>query len=453
MPNVISQGIRRLVLRSSKSPAPEETQSHNPPARVIEPVPEGYTAPTVRAKKGHLRNVFRRSRNVRSKPDLVKNPRVVNGYFVSGYATIEVIPVELILLITKDLHSQSRTMLALTSRMMLFKVGRQCLIDFYSSISAYSKFHFLRQLERETPSIRDILCYKCHVFHPPASSQLPKSLDESGRRTRPCWEIPKLPGRFIRRGYSSPLLPPKIHWNMVKAVMDSYRNGLNIYSPADLSSRTVFTRADHEAKALLFANCIIADGELLLRTVVTLLPSKVKENARHGVPYLFDIVEKEPSLCYVCPHVKWREIFSHVFMGTPPSPPSNCLTMREPMDHKYDDVWKNESMTRAKRGRSVKCGYCSTVFNYSWRDLAKRGSSIVSLVSYKTLRENEHNVPSNSRWSRHMNRPDAYNSYNRDVSSFGMYAPAAWIRATKDIPEFDTRRCTLEARCFEGLDT
>lgn len=127
--------------------------------------------------------------------------------------------------------------------------------------------------------------------------------------------------------------------------------------------------------------------------------------------------------------------------------------MRDPMDHKYDDVWKTESMTRAKRGRSVICGYCSTVFNYSWRDLAKNGSRIVSLVSYKVLRETTRDYEFDRQWNWHMNDPLDYSVLNSRVSSFGMYAPATWIRATKDIPEFDTRRCTLEPRCFEELDT
>ncbi|KAH9229184.1 hypothetical protein K456DRAFT_756838 [Colletotrichum gloeosporioides 23] len=193
MPHIISQKIRRLIFRCSKSPAPEETQPHNPPARTIEPVPEGYTAPTVRAPKGRLQNVFRRARKVHPKPNLVRNPRVVNGYFISGYATIEIIPAELILLVAKDLTLKDLAMLALTSRMMLFKVGRQCIIDFNSSMNTEERLHFLRQLEREVPCMRNVLCCRCKVFHPPESSEPPKYLEESGRRARACWDIPKYP--------------------------------------------------------------------------------------------------------------------------------------------------------------------------------------------------------------------------------------------------------------------
>ncbi|KAK1855351.1 hypothetical protein CCHR01_01972 [Colletotrichum chrysophilum] len=128
-------------------------------------------------------------------------------------------------------------MLALTSRMMLFKVGKRCLVDFNLSMDSWTRFIFLTQLEHELVSMKDILCYKCKVFHPPEFSEPPKPLQESGESTRACWEIPRFPGILTRKECSSPLLPPKLQLNLIKAVMRSYSNGLNLYSPADLSSR------------------------------------------------------------------------------------------------------------------------------------------------------------------------------------------------------------------------
>ncbi|KAF6809419.1 hypothetical protein CSOJ01_06897 [Colletotrichum sojae] len=282
-----------------------------------------------------LRPVLRLSRKL--SPKKANTPRIFNGCLLSGFAIIKVTPAEIISVVASHLALEDSAALALTSKAMLFKVGRQSFVEL--NRCAASRFKLLLHLEKEIYDMREILCHTCQVFHPPTSS----NLEEGNGGIRPCAR------RSLSQqdwSTSSPYLPTTVHFNMVKAVMRSYRCGLNLYDTRLLPSNVLHIDEATNAKARYTATSLIADNQLLLRTVVTLLPSPVRGEARSTAPNMLQLVKERPGLRNVCPHIEWSRVYPNILDDKPPPPPTG-----EP----YPDAWNRRTKPFPARGYPESC--------------------------------------------------------------------------------------------------
>ncbi|TKW52984.1 hypothetical protein CTA1_12519 [Colletotrichum tanaceti] len=397
--------------------------------------------PTNRLENGYLRRAFRFACNLGSTSVTTKGPKVVNGYLVSGFATIEVMPTEIILSVADYLTLEDRVALALTSNPMLFKVGLQTLLDLNNN--ARLRYNLLLRLEKDIYDMEDILCYRCQVFHPPEASLSTTTRDG---RIRPC-AVQQGPQDW---SMSSPYLPPKLHFNMVKAVMRSYRYDLDSYNPRVLSSDALYVHENNEAKVRYVATPIIVDNQLLLRTVVTLLPSQSKDQARRAAPKLLDIINREARLSNACPHVWWSRVYPNIFEDGPPSLPTDVGYFAD-WAPKPDDVWSPDTMPSPWGTLYDTCGYCYTLFHYSSRDLDRSGARVVSLASYKFLGAGEDF--NDGKWTRHTQGPSLESMRYPSVTNWRTYPADAWYRGRRKLTEFDGRCLALDPICFDGLDT
>lgn len=373
------------------------------------------------------------------RPKTFKAPSIFNGYLLCGFAIVEVIPAEIISILSSYLALEESAALALTSKRMLSKVGYLSFVEL--NRCAVSRFKLLLQLEKEIYDMKEILCHRCQVFHPPTSSNLRKGRKENGS-IRPCAK--RSPSQ---RDWStsSPYLPTKLHFNMVKAVMRSYRYGLDLYDPRVLASSSLYIDETTNAKARYTATCVIADNKLLLRTVVTLLPSPIREEARRTAPSLLELIKKRQRLRNACPHIEWSQVYPKIFEDKPPIPQHLA-----PIDE-HPDTWGSKTKACPNRGFYDACKYCSTLFHFSYRDLAISGARVVSLVSYKFLGKGE---DLNDRvWMLHTQEATEEAKKRLRVSIWRLYPVDAWHREKIKLPEYGGRGYALDPFCFEGLDT
>ncbi|KAK2738577.1 hypothetical protein CKAH01_18747 [Colletotrichum kahawae] len=421
-------------LASRPLPIPE-ARTRDVSEKTCVKVPEGY----VHAKKSSIYMRMKRCRPFlrlayKLWPKTGNAPRIVNGYLLSGFAIIEVIPVEIISIISSYLALEESVALALTSKMMLSKVGYQTFVEL--NRCAVSRFKLFLQLEKEIYDMKEILCHRCQVFHPPTSSIL-----KGNGSNRPCAE--RSPSQRDRSA-SSPYLPTKLHFNMVKAVMRSCRYSLNLYDPRVLSSNSLYVDETTNAKARYTATSIIADNQLLLRTVITLLPSPIRGKARSAAPNLLKLIKKKQSLSNVCPHIQWSRVYPHIFQDRPPRPPLG-------LEDEYPDAWNSKTKPFINRGCYDTCKYCSTLFHFSYRDLAISGARVVSLVSYKFLGNGE---DLNDRvWMLHTQEATEEAKKKMRISTWWIYPLDAWYREKIKLPEYSGRGYALDPIYFQDLDT
>ncbi|KAF6835401.1 hypothetical protein CMUS01_05775 [Colletotrichum musicola] len=316
---------------------------------------------------------------------------------------------------------------------MLSKVVRQSFVEL--NRCAASRFKLLLHLEKETCDMREILCHTCQVFHPPTSS----NLEEGNGGIRTCAR-----GSLSQQDWStsSPYLPTTVHFNMVKAVMRSYRCRLDLYDPRLLFSSVLYVDEATNAKARYTATSLIADNQLLLRTVVTLLPSPIRGEARSAAPNLLQLVNERPGLRNVCLHIEWSWVYPNIFDDKPPPPPTG-----EPLA----DAWNPRIKPNPMRGYPESCKYCWTLFHFNYTDLKVSGARVVSLVSYKLLGRGE---DFNDRlWVLHTQEAAEEEKRNLRISYLQMHPTDAWCRGRPKLPEYGGRSANLDPFCYEGLDT
>ncbi|KAK1853604.1 hypothetical protein CCHR01_03705 [Colletotrichum chrysophilum] len=128
--------------------------------------------------------------------------------------------------------------------------------------------------------------------------------------------------------------------------------------------------------------CLIWDGELILRTVIAMLPCHGDEQQqRVAAPNLKPILR---SMNNCCGHVRWTEEFPQVW---PEQKPQHL----EPTTHRIDP-WNEEKDGPDRTAiltRSRKCLRCFTSYVYQLDDLPDGSGRVVSLASYKILGRGE----------------------------------------------------------------
>lgn len=352
-----------------------------------------------------------------------ERPRTFNGYLVIGYSTVEILPMELLLCITDHLTAAARASLALTSTVLYHKLGSNSL----DITDERSLFELLLLLERDGFPVKKVPCHTCRIYHMPQAS-----LPSSGNACV-IWTMAERVGKF-----QSIYLPENMHWNMVYAIMRSHRQRTYRYSLDMLASSKDY-RVGH-AQIRYTTRCLIWDGELILRTVIAMLPCHGDEQQqRVAAPNLKPILR---SMNNCCGHVRWTEEFPQIW---PEQKPQHL----EPTTHRIDP-WNEEKDGPDRIHiliRSRKCHRCFTSYVYQLDDLSDGSGRVVSLASYKILGRGE--SVSDPKWNTHLwhasteKQPRLWRKTCTVLTS--------WCRARWRAGSCSRWGLELEPWCFEGL--
>lgn len=399
----------RLAAALATSPTPRETST----------LDDG----THRPHTGVLSLLWKRNRHA--------GKRKVGEHPVSGYSTLELLPTELILQIAENLEPWEAAAFALSSKGILYKLGTASVI-----LHPKDRYPFFQLLERDLRHIPEILCAFCSYFHAPEESLMSK---------RHCCILAPTYGRGIWN-LTSPLLPTWLHWNMVRAVMQSHREGTGYHTVEDLKSTKAFS--EDGTRVHYTARYLISNGKLILRTVLALFPCEggAREQTAFA-PELVNILRKN-KLEACCGHVSWTKKYPLVFSPQPePRTPSDA----HPLSITYRPCIWNTRRKKPLRALYVadmdQCRRCHTSYTWMIKDLEDGGGRVVCLVSYKDLgRGQSRDEPE---WNSHMwHNPKVKKPKVRR----GVYdIRYDWGLQASLMPESDVSGYGLEDWCFASL--
>ncbi|KAF6812107.1 hypothetical protein CPLU01_14975 [Colletotrichum plurivorum] len=350
---------------------------------------------------------------------------------VSGHSTIELLPTEMILQIAENLEPWEVAAFALSSKRILYNLGTAAV-----KVRPKDRYAFFQLLERDLRHIPQILCAYCSYFHAPEESLMSK---------RHCCVLAPTYGRGIWN-LTSPLLPTWLHWNMVKAVMQSHREGTGYHTVEDLKSTKTFS--DDGTRVHYTARYLISNGKLILRTALALLPCKggAREQTAFA-PELANILRKN-KLEASCGHVLWTERYPRVFSPQPePGTPSSA----HPLSINYRPcIWNTRRKKPLKTFHAAdmkQCRRCHTSYTLMIKDLEDGGGRMVCLVSYKDLGKGESR--DEPEWNSHMwhNTKTKQPKVRRGANEIRY----DWGLQTSLMPESDVSGYGLEDWCFASL--
>ncbi|KAF6815656.1 hypothetical protein CMUS01_12396 [Colletotrichum musicola] len=228
---------------------------------------------------------------------------------------------------------------------------------------------------------------------------------------------------------------------MVNAVMQSHRQGTAHYTVEDLKSIEEFRV--HDMRVNYTSRCVIANGKLLLRTVLALFPCEggAKEQTASAPALLMILRKNRLEAC--CEHVSWAESYPTIFHPQPnPKMPSDA----DPMPITNGSYVWNSRRKKTLRGPYAadlkQCRECRTSYTFIVKDLdgVRR---VVCLVSYKDLGSGDH------QWGTHLwcNKPGEHPKVRRRERS----VRNDWAWQTCFMPGSDVKRRDLEDWCFGSL--
>ena len=395
------------------------------------------------AWKGLLRPKWKRSRGIES-------PR-----------GLENIPAELVWEVARYLDTEDRAALALVSKTMLERLGKNELLP-----PRPFKFSFLRRLERDGVCPDAILCPCCVKFHSPLLS-----LDESGRHRGSATpeEVRKL--QRVEQAHSnatSPNLPAHLHFNMVAAVMRSHRHGWPTYSPRTLATAVRQRLPDHPARMTTFTRCYVVQGRLILGEQRLVLPLVEGGNQGGGgggearlaaTARLGGFMDGFYHAGIICAHLSWRKRYAGLFhLDTGDTERWRVASRNHVCAWTHAQPCRRAlGPTRACRAwdmRATKvqgCPLCQTDFAWAAVDLPDGRGRVLALGVWKDLGAGE--TLRDPRWRSHLQRGECLGpakgvSKRRDDELGAIYRAL-----TREFGWAERRyRPDLDARCLGGFD-
>lgn len=234
--------------------------------------------------------------------------RRVGGYLVSGYSTIEVLPVELIWNITECLELHEAAALALSSKQMLHKFGFTTFKQVPpTGFSPAPRARWTSTPQNPLPLLREVSRTRRVSYAIEEGLLLIYSRSKSVGCRGNCHRL------FSLLDYIGT-------WS----TQSCRRTGH--YTVKDLKSIEEFHV--HDTRVNYTSECVIANGKHLLKTVLALFPCEggAKEQTA-SAPLLLSILRKQ-KLEACCGHVSWAESYPTIFHPQPnPRKPSDADPM------------------------------------------------------------------------------------------------------------------------------
>lgn len=316
--------------------------------------------------------------------------------------TLERVPVELFLAIASYLTTTDRAALALASQTGLSRLGRAATAPKDKKDQEHDpddpddpRWDLLIRLERDGVHKEDILCPGCKVFHPPHLSIVPGWYFELTKPLRSCGSSCNF------QAWTSPYLPAHIHFNILAAVMRSYR----LYDSH--IERTFRHKPCQYPKIHCHSSVKIVNGRLLLKTETLILPCRnlrglenasVFNNARiFRRAYILTRVRPWHKCCA---HHSWKRVYDYVFDETAASDKGELDLFRR--------IWSNRRLRTGSKyqinrlGLVKSCTRCFTDFALGITDLrlASAWRRVFIVTIWKDLGSGE--SPDDARWRSHL---------------------------------------------------
>ena len=233
---------------------------------------------------------------------------------------LEGIPTEIVLNgVAKYLRPEEKAALALTSKTMRSKLDA----DVFNLPTPVARYNLLLHLFEDGMFFPKILCHWCRKFHNPAPNDSWKWADSNPSQQRPCQAFG---ANRDNHEEASVVLPGKLHYNLVKAIMHFYHRGIrHRYTPdwLDYDTQTIVTDDGHKLKtryrySIIHSNLFLKTEKLVYlgkRQSVPAILESISEitktiRAGTGVEYY----RKQNSIC--C-HKKWVHEYPDIFDEDP----------------------------------------------------------------------------------------------------------------------------------------
>ncbi|KAL6863139.1 hypothetical protein ACO1O0_003383 [Amphichorda felina] len=187
-----------------------------------------------------------------------------------GVPSLPGLPPSILHTIMDQLPTESQAMMQLINRRLKKKFEGRHVDRKKMEPRSLTKRNILALLERDSPYPHCILCPWCCQFHRPERSRLLEAHSEDSQFIRPC-SVRIQPSLEIMSPYfegASHFLPPKVHFNMVAAIMNSHRTRtvrIPVYTPNILAS-TLNLPSERGIQIQVHHKLQIVGGSLLLKT-------------------------------------------------------------------------------------------------------------------------------------------------------------------------------------------
>lgn len=351
---------------------------------------------------------------------------------------LEKLPTEILLNVKDHASLVDRAALALASRTLFWKLGPNST----NIKDAKMRTRLLLLLEKDKPDGKNIVCTICGIFHSPLKST--QHLSGSNISRPPCGYRGLY--TFGPMSQISPYwLPEEVHFNLVKAIMQSHRLQNQRYIPTMISSNRLYCHPTKEAKIQVSTTGFIFKGKLFLRTVTALFPSREKQRSRQTAPDLLDILRNNRPIDFICSHMSWSGMYP--FLLNPFSLRFRPVTY---LLHRFGyNVWRtSEPPAFNVHWVDERCLWCYTSCYFKTLDLPDGGGRVVAFISFKDLGCGE--STDEVEWKSHVWYRYPFQTKVTGLSTYRAYR----FKREEEVPEMfglDGKGCTLDISCFDKL--